>query len=238
MKRHILVAEDDAAIRTGLCDALEFSGYAVHQAADGDAALTKATDLSLDLVVLDLVMPKRHGLDVLAAVRRARPALPVIILTAMGGEADRVSGLRLGADDYVVKPFSVMELLARIEAVLRRSAERATVPGLGPMSLPSGSLNLADGELTYLDGTTATFTERELEVLGYLVRHAGRIVSRDELLERIWRVDPRRFETRTVDVCVGRIRSKLRDDPKQPTMLGTIRGKGYRLTLPDAGGGS
>ena len=223
--RTILVVEDDAAIRRGIRDALCFEGYEVLEAGDGEVAVDKAVNLAVDLVLLDLVMPRRHGLDVLALVRERRPQLPVIVLTAMGGEPDRVRGLRLGADDYVVKPFSVAELLARVEAVLRRSAERPEPVAL--VAVADGVVDVPRSEVRFTDGARAELSERERDLLSYLAQNAGRAISRDELLERIWRVDPSRFETRTVDICVARLRAKLRDDPQNPRTLFTVRGKGY-----------
>lgn len=228
----ILVIEDDAAIRRGLVDALRFSGYEVLQAADGAAGRTEALRATLDLVLLDLVLPGPGGLEILEAIRRERPTLPVIILTARGEEADRVRGLRLGADDYVVKPFSLRELLARVEAVLRRSPERPAE--VRQVRLPTGVADLARREVRHADGRRADLSEREADLLGYLAAHAGRAISREELLRRVWRLEPRRVETRTIDMHVAHLRDKLGDDPVDPRVLRTVRGRGYMFARPPA----
>ena len=238
MERHrILVVEDDGAIRTGLVDALTVEGYAVSEAADGDAGAEAAVRSDCDLVLLDLVLPGKRGLEVLGEIRSSRPTLPVIILTAKGSEDDRVKGLRLGADDYVVKPFKLRELLARVEAVLRRSPERPR--GMEKVSFPGGSADLERAEVLFEDaagGGRAALSEREVELLAYLAANPGRAISRDELLMRVWRVDPRGVETRTIDMHVARLRDKLRDDRSKPRVIVTVRGKGY-MFASGAGGG-
>ena len=233
MAKIILVVEDDPSIRRGIVDALRFSGYQPRQAADGHEGLRAALHDSYDLLLLDLILPGPGGLDILAALRSARPTVPVIILTAKGDEADRVAGLEGGADDYVVKPFSVRELLARIDAVLRRSPERPLdVPEL---FFPGGVADLARGEIRLDTGDTRELSEREGEVLRYLAVHRGRVISRDELLSRIWRLTPGTMETRTIDMHIARLRAKLEDDPGNPKVLITVRGKGYMFT-DEAGG--
>ena len=224
----VLVVEDDRAIREGLADALAFHGYAAVQAERGDTGLDKALHGGCDLVLLDLVLPGRDGLAVLRELRRAHPTLPVIILTARGAEADRVRGLREGADDYVTKPFSIRELLARVDAVLRRSPER---PGdVRSLRLPEGRVDLERQEVVFNDGTRHELSLRETELLRYLAANPGRIVSREELLSRVWGVSARAAtETRTVDVHVARLRTKLRDHGTADALLVTVRGKGYRL---------
>jgi two-component system, OmpR family, alkaline phosphatase synthesis response regulator PhoP len=153
--------------------------------------------------------------------------LPVIILTARGGEADRIRGLREGADDYVAKPFSIRELIARVDAVLRRSPER---PGdVRSLRLPDGHVDLERQEVVFADGTRCDLSLREAELLRYLAANPGRIVSREELLSRVWGVSPRSVETRTVDVHMARLRTKLRDRDAAEAVLVTVRGKGYRL---------
>lgn len=224
-RQRILIIEDDAAIRRGIVDALEFEGYATLQAADGLKGQEMAVKCTCDLVLLDLVLPGRDGLDILREVRATRPTLPVIILTARGEESDRVAGLRLGADDYVVKPFSVKELLARVQAVLRRSPER---PGdLHAIEVPGGRADLARREVVFADGARHELTEREAELLRYLACNPGRIITREEILARVWRMSPTGVETRTIDMHIVRIREKLRDDPADPKLIRTVRGKGY-----------
>src|SRR6185503_16000327 len=180
--------------------------------------------------LLDLVLPGRDGLAVLRELRRAHPTLPVIILTARGAEADRVRGLAEGADDYVAKPFSIRELLARVDAVLRRSPERPA--DIHAVALPQGQVDLDRQEVVFEDGTRCDLSQREAELLRYLATNPGRIVSREELLSRVWGVSARSVETRTVDVHVARLRAKLRDHDGTESVLVTVRGKGYRLDAP------
>jgi DNA-binding response OmpR family regulator len=189
-----------------------------------------AVRVGYDLLLLDLVLPGPGGLEILAEVRTSRPALPVIILTACGEEADRVKGLTLGADDYVVKPFSVKELLARIEAVLRRTPERET--DVKKIAFPGGCAVLPRHELRFDDGASVQISEREVELLRYLAGNAGRAVSREELLRRVWRIDPDKIETRTIDMHVARLREKLRDDASEPKIISTVRGRGYVFAVP------
>jgi hypothetical protein len=226
-QRCILVVEDDSAIRRGVVDALTFAGYGTLQSGDGAEAARLATTATIDLILLDLVLPKQGGFEILKAVRATRPTLPVIILTARGDESDRVNGLRLGADDYVVKPFSIRELLARVEAVLRRSPERPQPVGQVP--IPGGSADLDRCEVRFEDGGRAELSEREVELLRYLAANPDRAISRDEILQRIWRLDPRHVETRTIDVHIANLRAKLRDPGDQPRVILTVRGKGYML---------
>jgi DNA-binding response OmpR family regulator len=220
-----LTIEDDPAIRRGIVDALRFAGYTPLEAANGKAGLEMAIGQSYDLLLLDLVLPQMDGLDVLAELRKVRPTQPVIILTARGAEDDRVRGLRLGADDYVIKPFSVKELLARIEAVLRRSPERPR--DVAKIKLPNGAADLERLEVRFADGSRSELSEKEVELLRYLAANAGRAISRDELLLRVWQISPRGLATRTIDMHVTRLREKLRDDPTQPRVVLTVRGKGY-----------
>jgi DNA-binding response OmpR family regulator len=226
--RRILVVEDDPAIRLGVVDALRFNGWETTEAGTFADGLREATRAPVDLVLLDLVLPGGDGLTILEEARMARPTLPFIVLTARGQENDRVKGLQLGADDYVVKPFSVRELLARIEAVLRRSAERPA--DVETVSFVGGVADLRRCEVRFADGTVEPLSERELALLRYLARNAGRAVSREELLEKVWRLPSTGVRTRTIDMHVARLREKLRDDPDAPRILSTVRGKGYMLT--------
>jgi DNA-binding response OmpR family regulator len=221
----ILTIEDDAAIRRGIVDALRFAGYDTLEAGDGQTGLEMASRRQFDLLLLDLVLPKRDGFEILREVRRLRPTLPVIVLTARGDEADRVRGLRDGADDYVVKPFSVKELLARVEAVLRRSAERPV--DVSEIAVPGGTIDLARREVRFAKAERVDLSEREAELLRYLAANAGRAVAREELLANVWRIPPRGVSTRTIDMHVTRLREKLRDDSAEPNVLLTVRGKGY-----------
>lgn len=230
MKKRILVVEDDSAIRTGIVDALTFADFDVIQAGNGDDGMRMAVRGGYDLLLLDLVLPGASGLEILAEVRTSRPTIPVIILTALGDEKDRVKGLNLGADDYVVKPFSMKELLARVDAVLRRSPERPT--DVQSIPFPGGKADLARAELVFDDGRHCDISEREMELLRYLAGNRGRAVSRQEILRRVWRIDPDRIETRTIDMHVARLREKLRDDPASPHIILTVRGKGYKFATP------
>jgi DNA-binding response OmpR family regulator len=226
-QRKVLVVEDDAAIRRGLVDALKFGGYAVLEAADGKSGLAAATGAALDLVLLDVMLPQMDGFAVLTELRRARPALPVIMLTARGTEDDRVRGLAGGADDYVVKPFSAKEVLARVAAVLRRSAERPRA--VGRLDVNGCAVDFERREITAKGRKPAALSEREADVLRYLASCDGRVVSRDELLQRVWGLDPKGVTTRTVDMHVVRLREKLGDDAASPRVIVTVRGVGYRL---------
>jgi two-component system, OmpR family, alkaline phosphatase synthesis response regulator PhoP len=225
--KRILVVEDDVAIRRGLVDALTFAGYAVQEASEGAAGLAAGLESECDLLLLDLVLPGKGGLAVLRELRALRRGLPVIILTARGSEDDRVQGLALGADDYVVKPFSIKELLARIEAVLRRVPARP--PAVRRLAFEGGLADLERHEVAFDDGKRCELSERERELLHYLACHAGRAVSRDELLARVWGLDPAGITTRTIDMHIARLREKLRDDKGSPRIVLTVRGQGYML---------
>lgn len=225
--RTILVVEDDSAIRRGVVDALRFAGYEVLEAGEGMAGMDQALKATFDLLLLDLVLPNYSGFEILAALKEHRAGTPVIILSARGEEADRIKGLKLGADDYVVKPFSVRELLARVEAVLRRTPERpATVKEL---PFEGGVADFARLELRFADGSRTELSEREVQLIQYLAAHRGRAISREELLRRVWRIEPQHTETRTIDMHVANLRFKMRDDATDPRILLTVRGKGYML---------
>jgi two-component system, OmpR family, response regulator RpaB len=246
----LVVVEDEPTIRRGVVDALRASGYEVAEAADGVRGLEEAARAGIGLVLLDLMLPRRDGLDVLAELRKLRPALPVIILTARGSEDDRVRGLKMGADDYVVKPFSARELLARVEAVLRRSRPATTAaPVNGKHSdiawLPSEDgaftarlgravIDLRRREVTWTGGERGEISETESAILLFLLRHRERAVSREELLTHIWGIEPAGLETRTIDMHVARLRTKLRDPSgrKTPEAILTVRAHGY-MAAPD-----
>jgi DNA-binding response OmpR family regulator len=226
----VLTIEDDAAIRRGIVDALTFAGYRPLEAADGITGLDLATTQTYELLLLDLALPGRSGMEILRELRSCRPTQPVIILSARGEEEDRVAGLRLGADDYVVKPFSVKELLARVEAVLRRSAERPR--DIREIPLPGVVADLARYELRYDDGRRTELSEKEADLLRYLAANPGRAISREELLERVWQINPRGLTTRTIDMHVTRLREKLHDNSNSPQIVLTVRGKGYMFASP------
>ena len=233
-KQRILIVEDDAAIRVGLADALGREGYETIEAADGTAGLEAALAEEIDLMLLDLMLPGPSGLEILAQVRETRPVLPVIILTAMGGENDRVKGLDLGADDYVVKPFSLRELLSRVSAVLRRTPGRSVQSPL--FAVPGGQADLERKTVCFDDGGACELSEREMDLLHYLAVNGGRAVSRDEILLHVWRIRPRGVETRTIDMHVARLRDKLGAETPAGAAIKTVRGKGYMFDFqPDRG---
>jgi DNA-binding response OmpR family regulator len=224
----ILVVEDDAAIRRGIVDALTFSKYEVVECGDGEAGLERALGGGFDLMLLDVMLPGIDGFEVLRALRRERSPLPVILITARGAEDDRVEGLRGGADDYVVKPFSARELLARVEAVLRRAPQRpAAIRGVVSDGI---KVDLERREARLADETAVPLSEKEAELITYLAVHPDRAISRDELLQRVWGLDPRGVTTRTIDMHIARLREKLGDDPNAPSFVTTVRGKGYMLS--------
>jgi DNA-binding response OmpR family regulator len=223
----IVVIEDEPAIRRGVVDALTATGYETVEAADGAAGLAAALRVNVDLVLLDLLLPKCDGMEILAQVRRIRPTLPIIILTARGTEEDRVRGLKLGADDYVVKPFSARELLARVAAVLRRSVDRPAE--VRAARFERGRIDFERRQVTWPGHDPIDLSETEAAVLSFLVANYSRAVSRDELLQRLWGIGGNEVETRTVDMHIARLRTKLRDPSRQngPEAIVTVRAKGY-----------
>jgi DNA-binding response OmpR family regulator len=231
----IAVIEDEAAIRRGVVDLLRASGYEVVEAADGLKGLTEASRPDVDLVLLDLMLPRKDGVEVLRELRQTRPAVPVIILTARGTEDDRVRGLKMGADDYVVKPFSARELLARVEAVLRRTGGKPHAgAAVGRARLGHAVIDLERREVSWGEGRRSELSETECAVLAFLVAHHKRAVSRDELLVRVWGIEPAGLETRTIDMHIARLRTKLRDPSGEPTpeAILTVRAHGY-MAAPD-----
>ncbi len=225
---HILAIDDEPGILRFLQYNLQLANYTVQTAAYGTEGLKSALETAPDLVLLDLGLPDLDGLEVLRQLR-LQSDTPVIIITARDDEESMVAGLKLGADDYVIKPFSVKELLARVEAVLRRSPERPQQPTNLPV--PGGFLDLGHGELLFEDGTRCPLAEKEAELLRYLIQNQGRVLSRDELLARVWHLNPDAVETRTVDMHIARLREKLRDDPEHPRMIVTVRGRGYTFEV-------
>lgn len=221
----VLVVEDSSAIRKGVVDALCANGYSVRECARGDEAAHRTLETPLDLVLLDVMLPGLDGFTLLEDLRRARPRIGIIMLTALGSEDDRVRGLRLGADDYVVKPFSARELLARVEAVLRRLAERPLdISRLGYGEL---TIDLARREVALPGGELRSLSEREAEILRFLAIHQGRAVDRGELLAKVWGYRSR--ETRTVDMHIARLREKIELLAARPEIIVTVRSKGYML---------
>jgi DNA-binding response OmpR family regulator len=228
----IVVVEDESAIRRGVCDALRSTGYDVVEAPDGEKGLQEAVRLNVDVVLLDLLLPKKDGLAVLAELRKIRPTLPVIILTARGTEDDRVRGLKMGADDYVLKPFSARELLARVEAVLRRSVGRPSE--VRTAKLGRATIDLQRREIRWSKQERDDLSETESSILSFLLANKQRAVSREELLTRLWGIGPKEVETRTIDMHIARLRTKLRDPHGKHDIeaIMTVRAQGY-MAGPD-----
>ena len=228
MSERILVIEDDPSILRGLQLNLGMEGYAVRSAADGETGLALARAERFDLVVVDVMLPRLGGLEVVRELRVDDPDLPVLILSAKGHESDKVRGLQLGADDYMVKPFSLKELLARIDALLRRRRVRGetgvsrAVKKVGPVELDLTARRVA------VNGAPIELTAKEFDLLAFFVAHPDRVHSREQLMEAVW--GSRYFGTaRTVDNFVARLRHHLGDTAEEPKHLETVRGVGYRF---------
>ncbi len=223
----ILVVEDEEAIRTGLLDVLVFHGYETDSAATGPDGLKKALTGRFDLILLDVMLPGMDGYEICEKVRSVDRDQPIIMLTAKTSDEEIIEGLKLGADDYVSKPFSIQQLVLRIEAVLRRSQvvlEQARILSVGNIDIDTENFSAQDGS------DEIAFTKREIEVLKYLATHSERPVPREELLSKVWGyARDLGIETRTVDIHIAKIRRKIEVDPKQPAVLVTVRGAGYRL---------
>ncbi|QTN34424.1 response regulator transcription factor [Akkermansiaceae bacterium] len=226
----ILVIEDDPAVRTGIVDTLEYAGYTTLEAADGHEGMKLAMQATYRLLLLDIVMPGPSGFEILAALKKTRPGQAVIMLSARGEEQDRVRGLVNGADDYVVKPFSMKELLARVDAVLRRTHERNS-PAAKHVIL-GATIDLGESRIHFPDGKREDLSERECDLLRYLLDAGGRTVTRAEILRHVWNLDPERIETRTIDMHMAHLRAKLGDGIA--ACIITERGKGYRFVNPEA----
>jgi len=219
----ILVVEDEPVLREGLVDLLGGAGHRVEAAGDGEAALVHGADPSIELVLLDLMLPKLDGIEVCRRLRELRPGLPILILTARGAEDDKVRGLGVGADDYVTKPFSTRELLARIESVGRRVQIGVELPAT--IEIDDCSIDLGRCEARR-DGRSIGLTPRETNILRWLFQHRTRAVARAELLEKIW--DQRGdLQTRTVDMTMANLRQKIERDPANPQIVVTVKGVGY-----------
>jgi DNA-binding response OmpR family regulator len=227
----ILVIEDDPAILRGLADNLRFESYDVLTASDGETGLHLIRTAKPDLVVLDLMLPKMNGYEVCRTARAERHLLPILVLSARGEEADRIVGLDLGADDYVTKPFSVRELLARIRALLRRSQAPATGAGPDELRFDDVVVDFRRYEATR-GGAPLEMTRKEFGVLRALAARAGEVVTRDELLTGVWGYEALPT-TRTVDNHVASLRAKLERTPSQPRRLHTVHGVGYKWTPGD-----
>ncbi len=224
MNENILLVEDEEALRMTLSDRLRSEGYLVDFAADGEEGLNKATGLPFDLIILDVMLPHRSGFDICRDIRTAGLATPILVLTARDQTMDKVLGLKLGADDYVTKPFDTLELMARIEALLRRVPGRSsqTVYQLGPIRM-----DVLGTEVTR-DGKPVLLSAREFQLLRHFMEHPGVTLSRAELLHEVWGYEDGTF-TRTVDVHIASLRQKLEKDPKRPELILTIPGMGYKF---------
>ena len=227
-KPKLLVVEDELAILTGLVDVFTFHGFEVDYAEDGETGLNKALSGQFDMILLDVMLPKKDGYEICSAIRDQDRQQPVIMLTARNTDEDIIHGLSLGADDYVAKPFSITQLVLRVQAVLRRS-------GFDDKS--DHHIHLCDGPsidtvnlCVEISGNSVAFTKREMEILQYLHRHNDRPVPREELLHKVWGYEQDlNIETRTVDIHIAKLRRKLEREPKQPEFLITVRGGGYKL---------
>jgi DNA-binding response OmpR family regulator len=225
-KPQILVVEDESVLATGLCDVLSFRGYAPLAVASGEEGLRRALAVSYALVLLDVMLPGLSGFDVCRALRAKRPEQAILMLTARGAESDVLEGFRCGADDYVTKPFSIVELMARVEALLRRSG-RLVAADAKPFEL--GRWRVDPAARTAADGKrTVELSQREVDMLALFARDRGRIVSRRKLLLEVWRMTRvESIQTRTVDVHVAKLRKKMGMSESAP--LETVRGEGYRF---------
>jgi DNA-binding response OmpR family regulator len=233
MGSRVLVVDDDRTVSDVVRRYLERAGYHVTQAGDGAAALAAVARDRPDLVVLDLMLPKVDGLEVCRRLRTDPGGVPIVMLTALGEEADRVLGLEVGADDYVTKPFSPRELVLRVQSVLRRQGGHGGGTGGEPETLTDGALQVDVGRrVARLGGVELTLTVREFDLLVFLMRHPSRTFRRAELLERVWGWN---FgDQSTVTVHVRRLREKVEDDPAQPLRIVTVWGVGYRYEYCDA----
>jgi two-component system response regulator RegX3 len=225
----ILIVEDEEAIRTGLMDVLVFHGYEVDSAATGPEGLEKALTGKFDLILLDIMLPGMDGYEICDRIRTRDRNQPIIMLTAKTSDEEIIQGLKLGADDYVSKPFSIQQLVLRIEAVLRRSRvgqEMARTIRIGDVEIDTENLSGSNGD------DEISFTKREIEVLSYLAKNSDRPVSREELLSKVWGyARGLSLETRTVDIHIAKLRRKIEADNKEPERLITVRGAGYRLVV-------
>jgi two-component system response regulator RegX3 len=229
---NILIVEDEEAIRSGLIDVFVFHGYEVDSAATGPEGLEKALTGKFDLILLDIMLPGMDGYEICNQIRETDRDQAIIMLTAKTSDQEIIQGLKLGADDYVAKPFSIQQLVLRVEAVLRRSQvglELAkTISLANDIQIDTENLSGQNG------ADQLTFTKREIEILAYLAANSSRPVSREELLTKVWGYARNlEIETRTVDIHIAKLRRKIEADPKDPATLITVRGAGYRLLTAD-----
>jgi two-component system alkaline phosphatase synthesis response regulator PhoP len=226
MPDSILLVEDEEALRMTLGDRFGSEGYSVECAQDGEEGFEKATLMPFDLIILDVMLPRKNGFSICRELREAGLITPVLMLTALGQTPDKVAGLKIGADDYVTKPFNMQELMARVEALLRRAPMR---PPLSPGLYQFGSvrIDLRGTEVTR-EGRPLNLSAREFQLLRYFIEHPGATLSREELLSQVWGYSEEVF-TRTVDVHVAGLRQKLESEPKRPRFFLTVQGLGYKF---------
>lgn len=225
--QRILIVEDEPNMRMGLKDNLEFENYVVEVADNGEDGLNKILSKNYDLVLLDVMLPKLSGFDICKKVREHSISVPIIILTAKGEEIDKILGLELGADDYVTKPFSLRELLARIKAILRRFEKpdvKNEVVKIGKLEIHFASYNALE------NGNNVQLSHKEFDLLKYLVDHKNQTVSRDDLLKNVWQ--DIYTTSRTIDNFIVKLRNKIELDPNNPRIILTVHGIGYKLILP------
>jgi len=225
----ILVVDDEQNMRTGLKDNLEFEGYNVDIAIDGEQGLKKILENTYNLIILDVMMPKMSGFDVCKNARQNGVVTPIILLTAKGEEIDKVVGLEIGADDYVTKPFSLRELIARVKAILRRSENMTMDNETREIKIGKLSIDFNSYKAT-LKNTSVQMSHKEFEILNYLWKRRNSTVTRDELLSKIWGYDENPT-TRTVDNFIMKLRNKIEIDPNHPQVILTVHGIGYKLII-------
>jgi two-component system alkaline phosphatase synthesis response regulator PhoP len=225
MTSRILIVEDDPSIRLGLKRSLEFEGFTIELAKDGEEAIQRAFDKKPNLIVLDLMLPKVNGFEVCRTVRKYDSTIPIVILSAKGDEGDKVLGLELGADDYITKPFSIRELTARIKAALRR---RKAMEG-EVESFEESNLKIDfSGQTMLVDGEHRELSTREFNLLRHLIQNRGRVLSRDQILNKVWGYD---YDgtPRTIDNFINKLRQKIEHDAQNPKWILTVRGSGYKF---------
>jgi two-component system alkaline phosphatase synthesis response regulator PhoP len=227
MSSRILLIEDEPGLVMTLSDLLAAEGYTVETAMDGPRGLEKAKSLPFDVIILDIMLPGKNGFDICREIRQQGLDVAILMLTAKTQVMDRVIGLKLGADDYLVKPFDSSELLARIEALLRRLRRENLTP-VARFVFGNIQIDFEKGEITK-DGAPLNLAGKELQLLRYMVDHRGKVLTREELLERVWEYQPS-VTSRTVDVHIAWLRQKLEDNPQSPRYIHTVRGVGYRFT--------
>lgn len=229
-KARILIVEDDQAILNGLSDVLVFNGYAVHGVEDGAEGLETILSEQFDLVLLDVMLPNLDGFSICNRVREVNPSQPIIMITAKGSEDDIVTGFKAGADDYVPKPFSLRELIVRVEAVLRRSGKHLGDDRIECQGIVFDGKNLR----ALFDDQIIDLTRREMDIMVYLYRYQDRIVTKKELLREVWHYADANIETRTIDIHMLKLRKKIATLNERADLIKTVRGEGYRLEYEKA----